>query len=77
MKTLNINQYSNFLFKFGNNGEINKIDLYGLKKLLDDLYYYEMDDDLNSLQITPVPCLFNEYDFMWFNSDLELIGETA
>jgi hypothetical protein len=77
MKKLHINHYNDFLIKFGNDGEIAKTSRSGLYRLFDHLYGHEDEDGLQSLQITPIPCEFNEHDFMWFNSDLELIGETA
>jgi hypothetical protein len=73
MNKLQINLYSNFLIKFGSSGEIAKNSRNELKNLLDHLYGNQDEDCLQSLHITPVPCVFTEHDFQWFNADLEPI----
>lgn len=73
MNKLHINHYSDFLIKFSEDGEIAKTSRSGLYKLFDHLYGHEDEDGLASLQITPVPCVFTEHDFQWFNADLEPI----
>jgi len=76
---LNIKQYSCFLIKFGNDGEIAQNSRGQLQNLFDHLYGHEDEDSLERLQITPChsdgnPCYVNDDNsLVWFNSDLASI----